>query len=154
TALARNRALEDVVRQNRFLDIAACGEQLGGWRESLGDLSDHFRRGENSELRAERGEQVTPMTLSTMIGMDGDLVDEGGRRPFRADQDRDRIGAREGHHAAAAPDLKVADRPLDRLRRHRGLAGKVGRPAAIQRVDKKRYVVRAAEAVRRHTDYK
>jgi hypothetical protein len=37
-------------------------------------------------------------------------------------QDADRVGAREGDHAAAAPDLKVADRPLERGRRHGGSA--------------------------------
>ena len=90
------------------------------------------------------------MTLSPMIGMDGDLVDEGTGRPLGADQDADRVGAREGDHAAAAPDLKVADRPLERGRRHGRLVGKVRRPAAIQRVDEKPDVVRAAEAVGTH----
>ena len=87
------------------------------------------------------------MTLPPMIGMDGDLVDEGTGRPLGADQDADRVGAREGDHAAAAPDLQVADRPLERGRRHRRLVGKVRRPAAIQRVDEKPDVVRAAEAI-------
>ena len=76
-ALARSRPFQDIVRQDRFLDISACAEQPAGSGESLGDLGDHSRRAENRELRAERGEQVTPMTLSPMIGMDGDLVDEG-----------------------------------------------------------------------------
>ena len=35
--------------------------------------------------------QVTAMTLSPMIGMDGDLVDEGTGRPLGADQDADRV---------------------------------------------------------------
>ena len=90
------------------------------------------------------------MTLSPMIGMDSDLVDESTGRPLGADQDADRVGAREGDHAAAAPDLKVADRPLERGRRHRRIVGKVRRPAAIQRVDEKHDVVGAAEAVRAH----
>ena len=90
------------------------------------------------------------MTLSQMIGMNGDLVDERTGRPLGADQDADRVGAREGDHAAAAPDLQVADRPLERRRRHRRLVGKVRRPAAIQRVDEERDVVRAAEAICRH----
>ena len=76
-SLAQGGPFEDVVRQERFLDVSACDEQLAGRRESLGDLGDHSRRAENRELRAERGEQVTAMALSTMIGMDGDLVDEG-----------------------------------------------------------------------------
>jgi hypothetical protein len=105
---------------------------------------------ENRELRAERGEQVTAMTLSPMIGMDGDLVDERTGRPLGANQDGDRVGAREGDHAAAAPDLEVADRPLERDRRHRRLVGKVRRPAAIQRADEKLDVVGAAEAVGAH----
>src|SRR5258705_12992169 len=90
------------------------------------------------------------MTLSPMIGMDGDLVDEGTGRPLGADQDADRIGAREGDHAAAAPDLKVADRPLERGRCHGRLVGKVRSPAAILRVDEKSDVVRAAESICAH----
>ena len=90
------------------------------------------------------------MTLSAMIRMDGDPVDEGTGRPLGADQDADRVGSRERHHAAAAPDLKVADRSLERRRRHRRLVGIVRRPAAIQRVDEQRDVVRAAEAVCGH----
>ena len=86
------------------------------------------------------------MTLSPVIGMDGDLVDERAGRPLGADQDADRVGAREGDHAAAAPDLKVADRPLERGRRHRRLVGKVRRPAAIQRVDEKPDVVRCGRS--------
>ena len=70
-------AVEHVVRQDRFLRRIR-------WRlnsshagvESLRDFGDHSRRAENRELRAERGEQVTAMTLPPMIGMDGDLVDE------------------------------------------------------------------------------
>ena len=142
--------LQDIVCQERFLDISACAEQLAGSDEALGDLGDDSRGAENRELRAERGEQVAAMTLSPMIGMDGDLVDEGTRRPLGADQDADRVGAREGDHAAAAPDLKVADRPLERGGRHRRLVGKVRRPAAIQRVDEKPDVIGAAKAVRAH----
>jgi len=36
---------------------------------------------------------MTAMTLSPMIGMDGDLVDEGTGRPLGADQDADRVRA-------------------------------------------------------------
>src|SRR5687768_15250821 len=85
-----------------------------------------------------------------MIGMDGDPVDESAGGPLGADQDADWVGAREGDHAAAAPDLKVADGPLERGRRHQRLVGKVGRPAAIQRVNEKSDVVRTAEAVGTH----
>ena len=127
--------MEDVVCQERFPDIPACAEQLAGRAERLGDFGDDSGGAENRELRAERGEQVTAMTLSPMIGMDGDCVDEGTGRPLGADQDSDRVGSREGDHEAAAPDLKVADRPFERGRRHRGLVRKVRRPAAIQRVD-------------------
>ena len=78
--LAQGRAglvmRQNVVRENRFLDISACVEQLAGGRERLGDLGDDSRGAENRELRAERREQVTAMTLSPMIGMDGDRVDE------------------------------------------------------------------------------
>ena len=74
------RRVEDVVCQDRFLDISACAEQLAGRHESLGDLDDDSRGTENRELRAERGEQVTAMTLSPMIRMDGDLVDERTRK--------------------------------------------------------------------------
>jgi hypothetical protein len=91
------------------------------------------------------------MTLSPMIGMDGDLVDEGTGRPLGADQDADRVSAREGDHAAAAPDLKVPDRSLERSRRFRRLLGKVRRPAAIQCVNEKSDVVRAAKSVRAHS---
>ena len=142
--------LQDVVCQERFVGISAYAEQLAGRGESLGDFGDDSGGAENRELRAERGEQVAAMTLSPMIGMDGDLVDEGSRRPLGADQDADRVGTREDNHAAAAPDLKVADRLLERSRRHGRLVGKVRNPAAIQRVGEKRDVVRAAEAVRRH----
>ena len=93
---------------------------------------------------------MTAMTLSPMIGMNGDLVNQSTGRAFTADEDANRVGAREGDHAAAAPDLKIADRPLERGRRHGRLAGKVRRPAAIQRVDEKRHIVRAAKTVRRH----
>ena len=127
--------LEDVVRQDRFLDISACAEQPAGRCERLGDFGDDSGGAENRELRADRGEQVAGMTLSAMIGMDGDLVEEGPGRPLGADQDADRVRARESDHAAAAPDLQVADRLLERGRRHGRLVGKVRRPAAIQRVD-------------------
>jgi hypothetical protein len=52
---------------------------------------------------------MTAMTLSNMIRMDGDLVDEGTGQPLGADQDADRIGASECNHTAAAPHLKVAN---------------------------------------------
>lgn len=55
--------LQDVVCQDRFPDMPACAEQLACWDESLGDFGDDSRRTENRELRAERGEQVTAMTL-------------------------------------------------------------------------------------------
>jgi len=45
--------------------------------ERLGDLGDDSSWAENRELRAERGEQVAAMTLSPVIGMDGNRVDEG-----------------------------------------------------------------------------
>ena len=90
------------------------------------------------------------MTLSPMIGMDGDPVDECSGRPLGADQDADRVGAREGDHAAAAPDLEVADRTLEHGRRHQRLVGKVRGPAAIQGFHEKPDVVRAAEAVCAH----
>ena len=143
---------ENVVCQERFLDISARAEQLAGGGESLGDFGDHSRRAENREFRAERREQVTAMTLPPMIGMDGDLVNEGPGRPFGADQDADRVGAREGDHAAAAPDLQVADRPLERGRRHLRLVRKVRTPAAIQRVDEKPDVVGATKTIRTHAD--
>jgi hypothetical protein len=88
------------------------------------------------------------MTLPQVIGMDGDSVDEGRRRPLGADEDANRIGTREGDHAAAAPDLQVADRSLERRRRHGRLVGKVRQPAAIQRIDEQRDIVRATESVR------
>ena len=66
----------DVVCQKRLPAIPACAEQPAGRGESLGDFGDDSRGAENCELRAERGEQMTAMTLSPMIGMDGDLVDE------------------------------------------------------------------------------
>src|SRR5262245_35372482 len=89
--------VQDVVCQNRFMHISARAEQLAGRRESLGDLGDDSRGPENRELRAERGEQVTPVTLSAMIGMNGDLVNEGTGRSLGADEDADRIGARKGN---------------------------------------------------------
>src|SRR5262249_18708140 len=109
-ALAQARSLQNKVCQERLLGVSTCAEQRAGTRESVRDLGDDSRGPENRELRAERGEEVTTVTLPQMIWMDGDLVDEGRRRPLRADQDADRIGSRESDHAAAAPDLKVADR--------------------------------------------
>ena len=76
-ALAQGRSFEDVVGQDRLLGISASAEEPASRGEGLGNFGDDSRRAENRELRAERGEQVTAMTLSTMIGMDGDLVDEG-----------------------------------------------------------------------------
>ena len=143
--------LQDVVGQERFFDVSAGAEQLARRRERLGDFGDHSRRSQNRQLRAERGEQVTAVALPPMVGMDGDLVDEGAGRPLGADQDADRVGAREGDHAAAAPDLEVADRPLEGGRRHRRLAGEVRSPAAIQRIDEQPDVIRAAEPVRGHS---
>jgi hypothetical protein len=90
------------------------------------------------------------MTLSPMIRMDGDPVDEGTARPLGADQDADRVGARERDHAAAAPDLKVADPSLEPRRRDRRFVRAVRRPAAVQRVDQQRDVVRAAESICGH----
>src|SRR5687768_15974867 len=87
-----------------------------------------------------------------MIGMDGDPVDESAGGALGADQDADWVGAREGDHAAAAPDLKVADGPLERGRRHQRLVSKVGRPRASPRVNKKSDVARTAEAVRPHAE--
>ena len=96
---------------------------------------------------------MAAMPLSPMLGMNGDLVDAGTRRPLGADQDADRVRAREGDHTAAAPHLKIADRLLERGRRHERLVGKVRGPAVIQRVDEKRHVVRAAEAICRQARY-
>ena len=42
----------------------------------LRHLGDHSGRTENRELRPERREQMTTMTLSRLIGMDGDFVHE------------------------------------------------------------------------------
>ena len=138
---------QDVVCQDRFLGVSAGAEQPAGIGERFRDLGDDSRGAENREFRAERRQQMMAMTLPPMIGMDRDLVDKRAVRPFGADQDADRIAAREGDHAAAAPDLKVTDRSLERRRRHRRLVGKVRRPAAIQRVDEQPDVVRAAEAI-------
>src|SRR3954471_15393505 len=91
---------------------------------------------------------MATMTLAQMIWMNCEPVDEGRRRSLRANQDGDRVGPREGDHAAAAPDLKVANRSLERRRRHRRLAGNVRRPAAIQCVNKQLDVVGATESVR------
>ena len=113
---------QHIVGQDRFLNVSACAEKPAGRQERLGDLGDDSWRTEDRELRAERREQVAAMALSPVIGMDGDPVDEGARRPLGANQDADRIGAGEGDHAAAAPDLQVADRALERGRRHRRLA--------------------------------
>ena len=117
--------------------------------EMLWNLGYEARWSQNRELRSERGEQVTAVPLAPMIGMHGDPVDERPGRPLGADQDADRIGAGEGDHAAAAPDLQVADRLLERSRRDRRLVSKVRRPAPIQRVDEKRHVVRTTETVGR-----
>jgi hypothetical protein len=87
------------------------------------------------------------MTLSPMIRVDGDFMDERAGRPFGAYHDADRVGARERDHAAAAPDLQVAYRTLERGRGHGRLVGEVRRPAAIQRIDEQRDVVGSAEAV-------
>ena len=142
--------LQDVVGHDRFLDVSTSAEQVAGRSESLGNLGDDARGSQNRELRAQRREQVTGMALPPMVGMDRDLVDERPGRPLGADQDADRVGAREGDHAAAAPDLKIADRPLERFRRNGRLVRKVRRPAPIQGVDQQPDVVGAAEAIGAH----
>src|SRR5258705_13881973 len=86
------------------------------------------------------------MPLAQMIRMDGDLVNEGSGGPLGADQDTDWIRAGESDHAAAAPDLQIADRPLERGRRRDRLVRKVRPPAAIHRIDQKLDVVGATEA--------
>jgi hypothetical protein len=88
--------------------------------------------------------------LSNMIGVDRDLVDEGTCRSLGADQDADRVGASKRNHAAAAPDLKIADRSLERSRRYGRLVGKVRSPAAIQRVDEKPDVIGTAKPIGTH----
>src|SRR4029079_15409681 len=93
---------------------------------------------------------MTAMTLSQMIGMDGDLVDQRSRGPLGADQDADRVGASKRNHAAAAPDLKVADRSLERGRRHGRLVRKVRSPAAVQRVDEKPNVIGTTKTIATH----
>src|SRR5262245_12376973 len=117
--------LQDVVCQKRFLVISTGTEQPTGGAKSLRDFGDDSRRSQNRQLRPERLEQVVGVALPKMIGMDRNLVDESARRPLGADEDADRVGAREGNHAAAAPDLQVANRPLERGRCHRRLVWKV-----------------------------
>ena len=142
---------QDVVCQECFLDISACAEQPAGRSERRVDFADDSRRAQDCELRSERGEQVAAMTLSSVIGMDRDPVDERAARPLGTDQDGDRIRTGEGHNAAAAPDLQIADRTFERRRRHRRLVRKPGTPAAIQRIDEKRDVIGPAKTIRRHS---
>jgi hypothetical protein len=73
--------------------------------------------------------------LAAMFGVDGYPVNERRGGPLGADQDPDRFGARKGDHAAAAPDLEIADGPLERGRCDRRLVREVWRPASVQRVD-------------------
>ena len=141
---------QDVVCQARFLHVSGCAEQFAGRGERLGDFGDESGRAQNCELRAQRREQVAAVTLPSMIGMDGDLVNEGTGRPLGANLDGYRSGARESDHAAAAPDLEVPDRSLERRRSHLRLVGHVRGPAAIQRVNEQTDVVRAAEAICGH----
>ncbi len=68
---------QDVVCQARFLHVSGCAEQFAGRGERLGDFGDESGRAQNCELRAQRREQVAAVTLPSMIGMDGDLVNEG-----------------------------------------------------------------------------
>src|SRR4051812_2169145 len=93
---------------------------------------------------------MAAMPLPLMVGVHGDLVHERTPGSFGADKDADRVRTRERDHAAAAPDLQVADRPLEEGRRHRRFAGEVWRPAAIQPLDQQPDVVGAAEAVCSH----
>src|SRR5688572_13395124 len=90
------------------------------------------------------------MTLSQMLRMHGDLVDERCGSALGTNENADRIGACEGNHAAAAPDLEVADRPLEGRRSYRGLVRKVRQPAAIQRVDEQSDVIGPAKAISTH----
>ena len=90
---------------------------------------------------------MAAMTLAQMVGMDGNLLDQRSARALGADQDGNRIGARKRDHAAAAPDLQIADRALERGRRHRLLVGEMRTPAAIQRVDEQPDVVSATEPI-------
>jgi hypothetical protein len=70
------------------------------------------------------------MTLPQMIGMDGDLLDESSGRPLGADQDADRVGSREGDHAAA--DQTCRSR-IDRLNATGVIAGSSGKYGDQQR---------------------
>ena len=70
------------------------------------------------------------MTLSPMVRMDGEPVDERPGRPLGADEDADWVGNREGDHAAAAPDLKSR---IDRLNTAGVTGGSSGKYGAQQR---------------------
>ena len=58
--------MQDVVGQERFLDVTARAEQFAGRDVGVGDFGDDSGRAENRQLRAERGEQVTAVTLAPM----------------------------------------------------------------------------------------
>ena len=60
---------QDVVGQQCFLNIADGAEQPAGVGERLGDLGDDSRWTQNRELRTERRQQVTAVTLSPVMGL-------------------------------------------------------------------------------------
>src|SRR5687767_13838075 len=68
---------QDIVCQDGFLAILTRPEKPACSGEVLGNFGDDFRGTENRKLRAQRGKQVPSVTLSPMIGMHGDLMDEG-----------------------------------------------------------------------------
>jgi hypothetical protein len=93
---------------------------------------------------------VMAVPLPLMVRVYGDPVNESTGRTLSADQDSDRVRTGERDHAAAAPDLQVADGALEGRRCRERIGWKRRRPAAIQRVDEKPHVVGPAEAIRRH----
>ena len=87
------------------------------------------------------------MALAELVGVDRDAVDEGVRRPLAADQDRDGLLGVEGHHAARAPQVQLANLSLEFGDGQRRLAREVRETAAIPRLDEKGDVVGPAEAI-------
>ena len=136
-------------RSGPLRPIAGRAEQCAGRSEVLG-TSVTVEEDPNRRLRAERREQVTAVSPPHVIRMHGDAVNKRAGRPLAPI--RTPMGS--APEKAAMQLLHQTWRSrIDRLntgRRRRRLAGKVRRPAAVQRVDERPDVVGAAEAEGRH----
>src|SRR4029079_19094139 len=108
----------------------------GGQR--LGSFANHSRGAKNREFRTKRSEQVVAVPLPLMVRVYGDPVNESTGRTLPPDQDSDRVRTGERDHAAAAPDLQVADGALEGRRCRERIGWKKRRTDGIPSAREKR----------------